>query len=203
MRSYKCWAVMIAIMVLAPVAAKADAIHVDTFVVSLGNYSPAAELAYLENRLGIDDLVYLAKAEDDGWEYGVSGLEGDFGTDAVDENSGNVWWDLTGSDYALRYILLKGGKYKVLGEGILYALYSVTDDQYQASGWPQEVGFLFSDESGNPFYINKGISHISFFGSYDFTTVPPPSQVPEPSTLLLIGTGVLGLGIFGRRKFQK
>lgn len=45
------------------------------------------------------------------------------------------------------------------------------------------------------------ISHVGSMGTGE--TVPPPPAIPEPSTLLLIGTGVLGLGIFGRRKFQK
>ena len=29
------------------------------------------------------------------------------------------------------------------------------------------------------------------------------SSVPEPATILLIGTGLIGLGVFGRKKFKK
>jgi hypothetical protein len=29
------------------------------------------------------------------------------------------------------------------------------------------------------------------------------SAVPEPATLLLIGSGLLGLGVFGRKRFKK
>jgi hypothetical protein len=43
-----------------------------------------------------------------------------------------------------------------------------------------------------------GISHASYL-----TSESTPPNVPEPSTLLLLGTGVLGLGIFGKRKFGR
>jgi hypothetical protein len=31
------------------------------------------------------------------------------------------------------------------------------------------------------------------------TTFPPPGQVGEPGTLLLLGSGLLGLGLFRRK----
>ena len=43
--------------------------------------------------------------------------------------------------------------------------------------------------------LDKGISHITFFSGV--------AAVPEPATMLLMGCGLVGLGVFGRKKFLK
>ncbi|MCJ7541477.1 MAG: PEP-CTERM sorting domain-containing protein [Desulfobacterales bacterium] len=40
----------------------------------------------------------------------------------------------------------------------------------------------------------NGLSHVSYFG---------PRSVPEPATMLLLGSGLLGLALFGRQRFKK
>jgi len=32
---------------------------------------------------------------------------------------------------------------------------------------------------------------------------PPPSSVPEPTTMLLVGSGLVGLAVIARKKFKK
>ncbi len=44
------------------------------------------------------------------------------------------------------------------------------------------------------------ISHVSFFVGGGEGVTPP---IPEPSTLFLLGSGVLGLGILGRKRLSK
>ncbi|MBW2575660.1 MAG: PEP-CTERM sorting domain-containing protein [Deltaproteobacteria bacterium] len=40
----------------------------------------------------------------------------------------------------------------------------------------------------------NGVSHVSIFGGH---------SVPEPATMFLLGTGLLGLALFGRKKITK
>jgi hypothetical protein len=45
------------------------------------------------------------------------------------------------------------------------------------------------------FWPNQGaISHVSLYGNRQ--------SVPEPATMLLLGTGIFGLALFGRKKIK-
>lgn len=48
-----------------------------------------------------------------------------------------------------------------------------------------------------------GGSGLGFFTDYTFADPPAPSPTPEPSTFILLGSGLLGLLAFGRRRLKR
>jgi len=56
--------------------------------------------------------------------------------------------------------------------------------------------------SGSSFPVTGTISNIHA-SSLDVTTAATPTPVPEPSTILLLGTGIMGLIVVTRKKLKK
>ena len=175
-----------ALALFGATAAKADVLHIDSFVVNGPIGNPDAEADYIEANWGADDLTFLFKQAADE----TAGLYGDFFnvSEIGDSPTAVISWNLDGSGLELGYILLKDGVND--NEGHLYSLYTVTPDQVITSGSDQLVGFWDGEA-----YIEKNISHISFFGVGSEGT-----PIPEPTTLLLLGSGLLAIGFACRKR---
>lgn len=190
----------LAFMIFGTTGAYADAIFVNTYFESGPIGNPSDEADWIETILGLDyDLVFLYK--NDAAAGDVEGaVSASHFTAPLGTGSTGISWDLTSTGYELYYILLKDGSHTDDPlSGHLYTLYSVTADQFLSSNGTQTVGFVDPTPWPPPYvYYQKSISHISFFGVEGQGT----GIIPEPGTLLLLGTGVVALGILGRRRFR-
>ena len=86
----------------------------------------------------------------------------------------------------IAYLLVKDGNQKEYPDWYSFYFYNLT-----ALGWNGMETISIEN-----FWTSQGaISHVSLYG----TSTP----VPEPATMLLLGSGLVGLATFGRRKFKK
>lgn len=157
--------------------------------------NPAAALTIGEVG-GVDDLMAEANLQNSGDASEEAWVESVLGTDVTlefkDEEFGRgEWLDVGVGLFALNldilsdYFLVKVGR----GGGSEYHwfLFDNIGDLAFAVIDLDEMGFADSRIENI-----KAVSHVDGFGG--------TSQVPEPGTLLLLGSGLLGLGILRRRR---
>lgn len=129
-------------------------------------------------------------------------------------------WDFIGIDGfqggdVIDFALYDGSRYYTLSGDSADASYSVT------MGWANQVTIGSPQQPAwwtDPYYYNVNISWIiggigvntneyalnlwRNNGNDGIAPVSAAAPVPEPSTLILLGSGLLGLGYFGRKRIK-
>jgi hypothetical protein len=154
-----------------------------------------------------DDKLYLGDLLDINIEFKYDGVWYDWLGTNTDITSGR--WTLTTKDGAIAQAraLLGPNSFDHLAISIKaangFAIYDFDFTKIFASEDDPLLNFGTLYELSGTFNMNdfggSGVSHMNFLAR-DPVDSPPNNVVPEPSTLILLGAGLAGLGIYSLRR---
>jgi len=151
------------------------------------------------------DHMYIDSAYVSGCvDAGMGNINGNSGTDDFLTSEGN----------ALGYVGINGGSFSQSGFTGTFNLNPALWDtnsgiaigfKFGTGGQPDEWFIYTLDShvsSGTWWFVNifekgGGLSHVQLYSTGSTT---PPTRVPEPSTLGILGLGLLGVGLVRRRQ---
>ncbi|MBI3392862.1 MAG: PEP-CTERM sorting domain-containing protein [Nitrospirae bacterium] len=105
--------------------------------------------------------------------------------------------DLWGESFAIFGFRECGGGYGPCGA---IASAELTADYAHSLLW----GGISSvtDANGNPVVLTSALGETGFNYMWAAQSPPQPPPIPEPSTVLLLGAGLMGLGVWGRKRMK-
>ena len=136
---------------------------------------------WIEEKTG--DSLELTKTTVSITNYNASG-------EIITGASNTGTWEVTPAGNTISFYAVKAGNH--------YAVYEEDPAQGDGSWSTYDLWKYGQDHDINGLGGNGGLE-VSHFTGYDPGTTP----VPEPSTMLLLGTGILGLVTFGRKRLNK
>lgn len=146
-----------------------------------GSFGGSAEFKYFskaENGKETESTIHF------GYDFGLSYTS----NDKPNENLGSFTFSWSGSPLPVTFDLVF-----LLKAGDDFALYFF--DNFELTQYPTTASGTYKVSFTNNGGQYPALSHLSVFGRQE-----PTQPVPEPATMLLFGSGIIGLAAVARRK---
>jgi hypothetical protein len=105
-----------------------------------------------------------------------------------------------------------GDGYSAAGSGALLGIYEFSEDSDSGGDWmdiSSNYGLNYFNEDGTLYATISGLEEGDMFNifvgtaAYAFAKETAAPPVPEPATLILLGSGLIGVAGFGRKRYFK